>query len=127
MQYTLMHYQYNLSNLVSFKHHLSIKLGNANVEQKILDLKTIRHNYKAYSLYEIIIFTHQRDSYYQGVTCSKYAVWARTNEEISNIYTLVNSSKIRIDKSELTFFVTPFVNNLICDIYIQEFPATITL
>ena len=76
---------------------------------------------------QIIKFTHQKRGYYQGVTCSKYAVWARTDEEISNIYTLVNSSKIRVDKSNLTFYITPFIDNLICDIYIQEFPATITL
>lgn len=118
---------YLLDNLVSFRHYASIKLGAASIEQEILDLKKFRVGENCYSLFEVIIFTHQKQGYYQGVTCSKYAVWSRINEEIFNIYTLVGSSKIRVDKSTMTFLVTPFINNLICDIYIQEFPATIKL
>lgn len=78
---------------------------------------------------EIVIFIHNDFYAWDGVRCIKYATWCRQYEEITTIYNQNVGShretKVRFDKNTKKFYATPINDVSICDIYIQEFPATI--
>ncbi|WP_293957903.1 hypothetical protein [uncultured Fusobacterium sp.] len=78
---------------------------------------------------EIIIFIHNNYYVWDGVRCVKYATWSRPLEEITTIYNQNVGShretKVRFDKNTKKFYATPINDVSICDIYIQEFPATV--
>ena len=79
---------------------------------------------------EIIVFLHGKSNWWGGVYCAKYATWSRQSEMITEIYNQnIGShlaSKIRFDKNAKKLYITPYEQNMICDIYILEIPATVS-
>lgn len=114
-------------NLRGFKQLISFQLGEANVKQEVYDFNKLYT--QIFASLEIVIFVHNKNDWWQGVNIKKFATWSRITEQVLTIYSHGSNSapsKIDYDYSG-KIFVTPYLKNMICDIYIQEFPATITL
>lgn len=75
------------------------------------------------------MFVHNNSTWWQGVNIKKFATWSRVTEKVLTVY----SHGSEAAPSTITYdyygkiFVTPYMGNMVCDIYIQEFPATINL
>lgn len=75
------------------------------------------------------MFVHNNSTWWQGVNIKKFATWSRVTEEVIEIY----SHGSKVAPSTITYdyygkiIVTPYMANMVCDIYIQEFPATINI
>ena len=78
---------------------------------------------------EIFVFVHNESNHWGGVRCVKYATWCRPYEEITEIYNhnngAHNPSQVRLNKNPKKLYVTPFTTDMICDIYILSFGASI--
>ena len=117
-----------LSNLKGYEHLTAIKLAESNIETEVYDFAYF-FNKPTFPFLEIIVFLHGKSNWWGGVYCAKYATWSRQSEMITEIYNQnIGShlaSKIRFDKSAKKLYITPYEQNMICDIYILEIPATV--
>ena len=117
-----------LSNLKGYEHLTAIKLTESNIETEVYDFAYF-FNKPTFPFLEIIVFLHGKSNWWGGVYCAKYATWSRQSEMITEIYNQnIGShlaSKIRFDKSAKKLYITPYEQNMICDIYILEIPATV--
>lgn len=73
------------------------------------------------------MFVHNKTRWWVGAHYAEFVTWSPANEKITQIYNTINASASRmsLSKIEKKLLVTPALDNMICDIYIQEFPATI--
>ena len=117
-----------LGNLKGYEHLTAIKLTESNIETEVYDFAYF-FNKPTFPFLEIIVFLHGKSNWWGGVYCAKYATWSRQSEMITEIYNQnIGShlaSKIRFDKSAKKLYITPYEQNMICDIYILEIPATV--
>ena len=117
-----------LGNLKGYEHLTAIKLAESNIETEVYDFAYF-FNKPTFPFLEIIVFLHGKSNWWGGVYCAKYATWSRQSEMITEIYNQnIGShlaSKIRFDKSAKKLYITPYEQNMICDIYILEIPATV--
>ena len=117
-----------LDNLKGYEHLTAIKFTESNIETEVYDFAYFFKK-STFPLLEIIVFLHCTNSWWGGVRCVKYATWSRLDEQIEEIYNHNNGShfesKIRFDRKTRKLYITPYEQNMICDIYILEFPATI--
>ena len=120
---------YLVSNLKGYEHLTAIKLTESNIETEVYDFAHF-FNKPTFPFLEIIVFLHGKSNWWGGVYCAKYATWSRQSEMITEIYNQnIGShlaSKIRFDKNAKKLYITPYEQNMICDIYILEIPATVS-
>ena len=120
---------HKFQNLKGYEHLTAIKLTESNIETEVYGFA---HFFKkpTFPFLEIIVFLHGNYNWWGGVYCAKYATWSRQSEMITEIYNQnIGShlaSKIRFDKNAKKLYITPYEQNMICDIYILEIPATVS-
>lgn len=119
------HVDYLLSNLHSYKKLISVNLKEAGVKQEVYDFNDLYS--KIFSALEIVVFVHNNSTWWQGVNIKKFATWSRITEQVLTVYSHGSNSAPSTIVYEYSgkIFVTPYLKDMICDIYIQEFPATI--
>ena len=119
---------HKFQNLKGYEHLTAIKLAESNIETEVYDFAYF-FNKPTFPFLEIIVFLHGKSNWWGGVYCAKYATWSRQSEMITEIYNQnIGShlaSKIRFDKNAKKLYITPYEQNMICDIYILEIPATV--
>ena len=78
-----------------------------------------------------MVFVHNKNKGWGGVRCIKYATWSRSQEYIQEIYNHNNGShqetKVRFNTIDKKLYITPIYENMICDIYILKFNATLNI
>ena len=118
-----------LSNLKGYEHLTAIKLTESNIETEVYDFAYF-FNKPTFPFLEIIVFLHGKSNWWGGVRCVKYVTWSRPSEYIQEIYNHNNGShqesKVRFNKATKKLYITPYEQNMICDIYILEIPATVS-
>lgn len=116
-----------LDNLNGFRHLVSVKLGEANIKQEVYDFSKLYT--QIFASLEIVVFVHNNNTWWQGVNIKKFTTWSRITETVLTIYS--HGSKTTPSKIDYEYsgkiMVTPYLNNMICDIYIQEFYATTSI
>lgn len=122
-----------LDNLSGYE-KITVQLNDEKVEQEVFDF--LKYYYSDLSIntfsyfLEITVFLHNKTSnWWQGVRTVKYATWSRSGSSLTEIYNHNEApsqkSEIRFDTITKKLYITPWLSNMVVDIFLLKLPSTI--